>query len=153
MSPDISQMVEEYSDLVFRLILRIVADRDAAFDLTQEMFVKLCEKPAYLAHVENAKAYILKIAYNRALNYKRDRLRHRIKEQSLCRVETRHNPTPEDVFVKSERTQIFQEYLNELSPQQRDAVLCRFYGEMKLNEIAGQLKINEATGLRISWFR
>jgi RNA polymerase sigma factor (sigma-70 family) len=29
--------------------------------------------------------------------------------------------------------------------QQREAVLCRFYSEMKLEEIAGELGINEAT--------
>ena len=145
MNPDISQLVEEYSDMVFRLILRIVVNRDDALDLTQELIIKLYEKPAYLRNVDNPKAYVLKTAYNQALNYRRNQFRRKVKEQSLYHVERQPVSNPEDELVRTERAQIFKEYLNELSPQQRDAVLCRFYGEMKLDEIAGQLKINEAT--------
>jgi RNA polymerase sigma-70 factor, ECF subfamily len=145
MNSDITQIVEKYSDMVFRFILRIVSDREAALDLTQEIFVKLFEKPAYLNNADNTKGYILKTAYNHALNYTRNERMHRLKDQDHCSNEKTNAPNPEDELNGTERSEIIQRYLNDLSPQQREAVICRFYGEMKLTEIARELKINETT--------
>ncbi|MBN1570230.1 MAG: sigma-70 family RNA polymerase sigma factor [Acidobacteria bacterium] len=145
MNPDIAQLVEKYSDMVFRFILKIVSDRETALDLTQEIFVKLFENPAYLNNADNIKGYILKTAYNHALNYARNERAHRLKEQDHCSVEQTHTPGPEDEFNKTEQAEIIHCYLNDLSPQQRETVICRFYGEMKLTEIARTLNITETT--------
>lgn len=145
MNPDITQLVETYSDMVFRFILRIVPDREAALDLTQEIFIKLFEKPAYLNNADNTKGYIFRTAYNHTLNYQRNEQRHRLKEQDHCSIEKSHPSSPEDEFKKNEQAELIQRYLKELSPKQREAVICRFYGEMKLYEIARELKINETT--------
>lgn len=145
MNPDISQLFENYSEMVFRLILRIVPNREEALDLTQEIFVKILEKPAYLNNANNIKGYILKSAYNLALNHKRNQRMHRIKESDPFNIEKPYIPSPEDELAKTERAQMVERFLTALSPQQRETVLCRFYGEMKLSEIALELNINEAT--------
>ncbi|MBN2319441.1 MAG: sigma-70 family RNA polymerase sigma factor [Acidobacteria bacterium] len=145
MNADISKLVEQYSDMVFRLVYRIVPDREEALDITQDIFVKLFEKPAYLNNAGNSRGYILKTAFNHALNYKRNQKVHRIKEQDYCSIVKCGAQSPEDMLRKTEQDQTVKRYLKELSPQQREAVLCRFYGEMKLEEIAGELEINEAT--------
>jgi RNA polymerase sigma-70 factor, ECF subfamily len=145
MNTDIAPLFEKYSDMVFRFILRIVSDREAALDLTQEIFIKLYEKPFYLNNVENSKGYILKTACNHALNYTRNERIHRLKEQDHCSVEKTHVPNPESELIKTEQAKTIQRYLNDLSPQQREAVICRFYGEMKLTEIARELNINDST--------
>ena len=145
MNPDTSQLFENYSEMVFRLILRIVPNREEALDLTQEIFVKILEKPAYLNNANNTKGYILKSACNLALNHKRNQRMHRVKEQDPFNIEKPHIPNPEDELAKTERAQTVERFLTALSPQQRETVLCRFYGEMKLSEIALELNINEAT--------
>jgi RNA polymerase sigma-70 factor, ECF subfamily len=145
MNPDIAQFVEQYTDMVFRFILRIVSDREAALGLTQEIFVKLFENPAYLNNIDNAKGYILKTACNHALNYTRNERMHRLKEQDHCSIEKIPAPNPEDELNRTEQSEIILRYLNGLSPQQKETVICRFYGEMKLTEIARDLKINETT--------
>lgn len=145
MNPDISKLVEQYSDMVYRLVFRIVPDHEEAMDITQELFVKLFENPAYLNNANNTRGYILKTACNKALNYKRNRKIHRIKERDHYGIEKSYSPSPEETLSRTEQAQTIRKYLDSLSPQQREAVLCRFYGEMKLNEIAGELGINEAT--------
>jgi len=145
MNPDTSQLYENYSEMVFHLILRIVPNREEALDLTQEIFVKILEKPAYLNNANNTKGYILKSAFNLALNHKRNQRMHRIKEHDPFNIEKPYIPNPEDELAKTERAQTAERFLTALSPQQRETVLCRFYGEMKLSEIALELNINEAT--------
>jgi RNA polymerase sigma-70 factor, ECF subfamily len=145
MNTDITQLVEKYSDMVFRFILRIVSNREAALDLTQEIFIKLYERPVFLNNADNIKSYILKTAYNHAMNYTRNERTHRLKEQDHCSADKAHVPNPEDELAKTEQTQIIQRYLNDLSPQQREAVICHFYGEMKLTEIARELSISDST--------
>ena len=145
MNADISKLVEQYSDMIFRLVFRIVPDREEALDITQELFVKLFENPGYLNNANNTKGYILKTAYNQALNYKRNRKIHHIKELDHCSIEKPRSPNPEEELSRTERAHAVRKCLDSLSPQQREAVLCRFYGEMKLGEIARELGINEAT--------
>jgi RNA polymerase sigma factor (sigma-70 family) len=145
MNSEISKLVEEYSDMVYRLVFRIVPDREESLDITQDIFVKLFENPAYLSNAANTRGYILKTAYNHALNYKRNQRTHQLKERDPFNIEKPHVTTPEDELSKTEQAQRVRQYLGSLSPQQREAVLCRFYGEMKLEEIAGELEINEAT--------
>ncbi len=68
-----------------------------------------------------------------------------MKEQGLCDITKAPVPNPEEELAQAERAQAIKGYLNEFSPQQREAVLYRFFGEMKLCEIAEHLQINEAT--------
>ena len=145
MHSDISKLVEEYSDMVYRLIYRIVPAREEALDITQELFVKLFENPAYLTNAANTRGYILKTACNHALNYKRNQRLHRLKEGNYFNIEKPRIPSPEDELSRTEQAQRVRRYQDSLSPQQREAVLCRFYGEMKLDEIAGEMGINKAT--------
>ena len=145
MNLDTSQLFENYSEMVFRLVLRIVPNREESLDLTQEIFVKILEKPAFLSNANNTKGYILKSAYNLALNHKRNQRMRRIIEHNPNNIERPHVPSPEDELAKAEQAQTVERFLTALSPQQREAVLCRFYGEMKLSEIAVELNINEAT--------
>ena len=145
MNADISRLVEQYSDMVYRLVFRIVPDREEARDITQELFIKLFENPAYLNSAGNTRGYLLKTAYNKALNHKRNQRIHRIKELDAHDIEISYSPGPEEALRKTEQAQTVRKYLDSLSPQQREAVLCRFYGEMKLEEIARELGVNEAT--------
>ena len=66
-------------------------------------------------------------------------------EQARCDIDKSQAPDPEDALSALEQVQTVRRCLKELIPQQRDAVLCRFYGDMKLAEIAADLGINEVT--------
>ena len=70
---------------------------------------------------------------------------HQLKIRDHFNMGKSRAPNPEDALCKTEQSQRVRRYLDSLSPQQREAVLCRFYGEMKLDEIARELGINEAT--------
>lgn len=145
MNPDIHYLVENYSDMIFRFIMKIVGDRDVALDLTQDTFLRLLEKPGCLENAENPKGYLLKMAWHRALNFARNERAHRLKECSYCSMENLHAPDPEAALKNAEQASRIRRFMNDLSPKQREAVVCRFYGDMKFTAIARELKVNEAT--------
>ena len=68
-----------------------------------------------------------------------------MKELDPCSMEKPRSTNPEEELSRTEQAHAVRKCLDSLSPQQREVVLCRFYGEMKLGEIAGELRINEAT--------
>lgn len=68
-------LVRRYQGLVFALCVRLLGDRDAAEDITQEAFIR-----AYLSldrfRGTNFRAWILRIAHNAALDHLRAARRH-----------------------------------------------------------------------------
>lgn len=68
-------------DPVFTVICRIMADRDAAEDIMQELFVKLyCAPPP--SDVQNLRAWIFKMARNLAIDGVRKSKFHELPEET-----------------------------------------------------------------------
>ena len=68
------RFIEQYQAYVFAIILRFVNDPDDAQDIAQEVFLQLYRSlPQY--RPENLKAWVGKIATNKAIDAKRRRAR------------------------------------------------------------------------------
>ena len=61
-----------YGPIVYRRCLRLLRDREAARDATQEVFVKLLRDERALADREKAVPWIYRVATNHCLNLRRD---------------------------------------------------------------------------------
>lgn len=72
------KLYEEYKKPVFTVIYRIIAEREAAEDITQEFFIKLYENPPR-SGIHNPRAWLFSIARNMAIDY----LRRRKKNEAL----------------------------------------------------------------------
>ncbi len=71
------QLYREYGPAVYRRCLRLLRDREAAKDATQEVFVKLVRDIGKLADRETALPWIYRVATNHCLNLRRAACRHR----------------------------------------------------------------------------
>ena len=156
MTVAVSEIIDELGDTVFRLIFRIVPDRDEAVDLTQELFVKLFTGHRRIENKSKIKPYILRSAVNTALNYRRDNIRKQNNIESIKDFVTPNTPLRQDIALEKKETTItVNNALRSLAEKQRQAIVLRFYGELTFAEIAasmgireGSVKVHVARGLK-----
>ncbi|UCG62344.1 MAG: RNA polymerase sigma factor [Candidatus Zixiibacteriota bacterium] len=143
---DMVQIISELSHSVFRLIRRVVGDRDQALDLTQETFIKVLTARGRPTEDSALRAYVMSAAYNLALNQRRDESRRRSRLEAY---EKEYHPPgalqPDFALQQRDNAACIGRALELLPGKQREVVSLRFFGEMTFAEIASALKIKEGS--------
>jgi RNA polymerase sigma-70 factor (ECF subfamily) len=133
---------------VFRVLMLLVKDADAADTLTQECFLRAYQHWDRFRGDCRMDTWLLKIAANLARDYRKNRrasfwkrlvgLSH--PEQPAIEVAATH-ASPEQALLAREELQAVWAATNQLSEQQRAVFLLRFAEEMPLAEIADVLGV------------
>ena len=93
----VAELYGRYGPAVYRRCLRLLRDREAARDATQEVFMRLVKDMARLEDRENVLPWIYRVATNHCLNLIRSDRRHGeavpSDELSLAAPETSDYPT------------------------------------------------------------
>lgn len=71
-----AELYRTFGPAVYRRCLKLLRDKDAAKDATQEVFVKLLKDMSRFEQVETALPWLYRVATNHCLNVLRDRGRH-----------------------------------------------------------------------------
>lgn len=71
-----AELYRTFGPAVYRRCLKLLRDKDAARDATQEVFVKLLKDMDRFEQVETALPWLYRVATNHCLNLLRDRGRH-----------------------------------------------------------------------------
>jgi len=143
---EISSAVREFSGGLFRLVYRIVGDREQAMDITQDVFVKVLREPGRVRDKTRLVPYLFRSAYNTALNFKRDLSRREAKAEWLRQELAPANPGRPDLLLESEETAArLNEALGSLADRQREALALRFFSELTITEIAAAMLISQAS--------
>lgn len=131
-----NQCVDEYSDGVYRFILKNLSDTERARDVVQEAFTKLWEKRGQVNH-EKSKTYLFTTAYHTMIDMIR-------KEKHKTDFEEHHhqNISVENEF--SDLGEILNEALGKLNEIQRHVVLLRDYEGYNYKEIGEITGLNES---------
>ena len=137
-----TQLVQDLSGPVFRLILRMTGDREEARDLTQEVLVKVLRASARQKLV-SPKAYALRSAWHAALNSLRNRSRRKTAVESLRLSQPETGDGPDTVGAPDR--EILRRAVLNLAEKQRETVALRFFSEMSIAEIAAALGVAEGT--------
>lgn len=128
--------VDQYSDFVYRFLVKSVRNSQAAQDLVQDSFEKL-----WIAHKEldavKAKSYLFSCAHNAMIDYvRRDRWTSDL-EQSIN--------IPQNAFSQyTDVQEILQQALQTMKPEQRSVILLRDLQGYQYQEIA------DITGLSLA---
>lgn len=141
MSDELSALIHRLSDSLFRLIYRIVRDRELALDLTQDVLVRVL--PRFRPdEPDRLTGYAMRSAYHAALNAVRDRKRH---TQVLDRIalESERPISSSDTMETSELQTQIERALTSLPEKQREAVVYRFYGDLTVPQIAAAMNISD----------
>lgn len=130
---------EQFYDSVWRFCYYKTRDRELAYDLTQETFCHFAAHVEQYSEQKKLKAYLFTIARHLCVDFYRKRTPIPT-ESALFEAMT----APERGFEAIENSDRIQRALELLNEEQREVVLLRFYGDLKLREIAA------ATGAPLS---
>jgi len=129
---DFSRFYKEYYAVVYRHIVYLTGNVQAAEDLTQEVFIKLYDAPPRHANVA---AWLFRVANNLAYNYLRDEKVRKNKEPAVSVDEDDKVISIEDAVIRNQEIRTIKKILSLLPERDRICLLLKFSG-YKYNEIA-----------------
>ncbi len=135
----------DHQAALFGAATSILRDRDAAFDVTQDVFTHLWENPAkYDPARGSLRSYLLVRTRSRSLDVLRS-------ETSRRRRETRRHGDHrtmrgvDEVVTDRSRARSVHEPLTRLDSRERDAISLAFFEGLSYREVAERLAIPEGT--------
>jgi len=150
-------LVERYQERAYRIAWSVVRDREDAKDCSQEAFIRLHESAGSFAGQAKFSTWFYRILVNCCLDHQRKRRGWRRlvgwggskddERDAGDPVERLAAPfiDPTDAIVAGHRMSRLWEAVEDLSPQQRTAVLLQCREELSTKEIAVVLNVSEAT--------
>ena len=129
-------LVRAHQRTVFSLALRMLADRHAAEDLAQEVFLQLYRNLAAVSSAAHLAFWLRKVTMHRAI----DRLRRtpRYESAAPAEAEAAASESPESDPMLARRLRAL---VRELPPAARAVVLLRFQEDLDPVEIARTLRM------------
>jgi RNA polymerase sigma-70 factor (ECF subfamily) len=141
--PDLQVLIDSYGDRLLRSACLLCGDPTEAQDLVQETFVQALKS----AHRFRGDSAIYTWLHGILLNVCR---RHRRKQQ---RVVLEEEPVPQESIQPSRADKLDLDFcakgliraLQSLSPEHREVIVLRYYENLKIEEIAGQVGVSKGT--------
>lgn len=137
-----SHLVETYQAPVFSLCLRMLSDQTEAEDAAQESFWRAYQAIRRYDHTRAFGTWLLSIAAHYCIDQLRKR-RMQVVSLDVLPEETvpDHAPTPESISGKREMQRQVRQMLETLGPQDRAAIILRYWYELSEEEIAQTLSL------------
>jgi RNA polymerase sigma factor (sigma-70 family) len=144
-----SELVRRHVDLVYSAALRMVRDSHAAKDVTQEVFVALAKNARQLSSHPVLAGWLHQTTRNLAANAVRASARRGIREQEAATMsEILASQADADWELIAPQ---LDDALSELSKDERDAILLRYFQRKSAQEMAETLGISaEAAQKRLN---
>jgi RNA polymerase sigma-70 factor (ECF subfamily) len=153
---DFDELVRRNQKRIFRLLIALLHDEDAADTLTQECFLKAYKKRSSFRGESSVDTWLYRIAVNLARDHQRNKrqgfwkklfadVRDDEDEQPvLDTVADRRSTAEVNMLVQEEVEKVWQT-VRRLSPNQREVFVLRFAEEMALDEISQTLEMEVGT--------
>ena len=129
----LEEMINKYSDMVYRLAMARTGKKENSEDVFQEVFLRLSKKMPKFENEEHEKAWLIRVTINCSKNLLNSAfLRHKsdTEEELTFQTEDRH-----DVYYA----------VLELPLKYRTIIYLYYYEGYNINEISHILKIKENT--------
>lgn len=157
---DFDSVVERYQKRIYRVLLGMVRDQDAAQTLTQECFLKAYQGRMKYRGEASVSTWLIRIAINLARDYHRNRrldfwrklFAFDSRTEDAARAVPASGSTPDQDLIAKEKVAAVWSAADELSPQQRTVFVLRFVEEMSLEEIAAATNLTLGT-VKVHLFR
>lgn len=126
--------VDNFSDNLFRFILKNLRDEERAKDVVQETFAKMWTKVGEVAY-EKAKSYLFSTAYHTMIDMIR-------KEKRQTEFEKAPEPAHSEQY--SDLQELLHEAVEQLPPDQKAVVMLRDYEGYSYKEISDVTNLTES---------
>lgn len=138
-----AELMERHEDMVFAVSLRMMRDREAALDATQETFVTLFRKADRYRGDAAVSTWLYRVTVNTCLDLLRKQRRR--PSEPLPDHFDPTDPTGEDAYGSAELRPSIEEALAELPDEFRAAVVLSDLEGRPLGEVASILGVPEGT--------
>ncbi len=132
---DYERVIEQYSDMVYRIIVTITGNNEDAKDAFQETFLRLVRNQNKIKDEEHLKAWLIRVASNCAKTIVTSPWNKRT--QGLVETEEKA------VYVQEENSLLAE--VKSLSPNYSLPIYLFYYEDYSIKEIAAILNKNENT--------
>ncbi|NJN42879.1 MAG: RNA polymerase sigma factor [Flammeovirgaceae bacterium] len=150
-----NKIIQLWYKRIYNFSYKFFFDHDLAMEVTQRTFISMHKNFQQLQDVGRFKSWL----YTIAVNYCREELRKKRKDRlsPLSELTTgteeshgwekseRREENPEHQMQQAELSDLLQQCLLELSPEQREVVIMKEYEGLKFREIAEALNVSENT--------
>ena len=123
----------------------IVKDAYASDDIIQETFIRIWLYRDKLPAIENPRSWVIRIAYNRAFNYLRNRQTHNKAVQFLSLSDHRTDADPDDVIAFNTLSKLVNTAVSNLPPQQNKIYRLNREHGMSIDKIASHMELSPQT--------
>src|ERR1700689_3490494 len=140
---DVAALVNAYSTLLFRIAYSVLRSRTEAEDVVQDVFIRVLEHRRSLSTVRDMRVWLIRIAWNLALDRKRRKRPEQLDESFAKSLAS--GTMPADAAM--EEAQRFQSVLREierLPKAERHVLLLSAIDELGTAEIADVLARSES---------
>ena len=143
-APDLATLVRDYSGLLYRVAHSVLRNAAEAEDVVQDVFLRVLERQQVLAGVVEVRPWLVRIAFNLALDRRR-RLRPDQMDEAFA-AQLASSSLPADQAL-AEATQIAQVLaaIERLPTRERKALLLSAIDEFSAAEIAAVLGRSESS--------
>jgi RNA polymerase sigma-70 factor, ECF subfamily len=136
---DFTEIVRKHQSMVFSIAQHFLADRPAAEELAQDVFLQLHANLPGLESEEHVKFWLRKVTAHRCIDYQR---RHRVRQVSLDDAPEPATPAySADPFLEKR----VRRFVATLAEKPRIVVILRYQEDLSPEEIAETLAMPLAT--------
>jgi RNA polymerase sigma-70 factor, ECF subfamily len=148
---DVTELVQLYSGLLFRVAHSVLRSRTDAEDVVQDVFVRVLERRTMLGEVQQMRVWLVRIAWNLALDRRR-RIKPEQMEDEFAAQLAAGNVGPEQALAETRRMEAVFREIERLPRAERHALLLATVDELGTAEMAEVLRKTES-GVRALVFR
>ena len=133
MLADIERVIEQYSDMVYRIALTRTGTKENAEDIFQDVFLKYNQKAKEFESDSHEKAWLIRVTINMTKNFNNSSWNKKVVNlEENIKLET-----PEETGVYEVVCKLPQNY--------RTVIYLMYYEGYKINEISKIMKVKEGT--------
>lgn len=130
-------LVRRHYKNIFSYVYRKTGNYHLAYDLTQEIFIKMMKSIKNYKQQGKFSSWLLKIAVNHCRDYyKSSDFRKEGQRTELPEDLAQDNSNVWDIFQLKQQRKEVRESINALPEYQRETIILRFYHDLKIKEIA-----------------
>jgi RNA polymerase sigma-70 factor (ECF subfamily) len=141
----LGELYDLHSGFVFGLALRVIGDRQAAEDITQDVFVRFWEDPTrYDADRGSLRAFLGTLTHRRSVDLiRREEARRR--RETKTSLEPRVTNAVDDDALRTVTAERVRAVVAQLPPAQREALKLAYFDGHTYRQVAEVLGIPEGT--------
>ena len=128
----VDEVIDKYSNMVYRLALAQMKNKQDADDVFQEVFLRYISKPRRFESEEHRKAWLIKVTINRSRSFWTAWFR-------------KTEPLDDSLAAEANDENDLSEYLAILPQKYRSVIHLFYYEELSIKEISEILDAKEST--------